>query len=90
MDSEKNGSWQVYLVRCADGSYYTGISTDVDRRVVEHNSSKRAARYTRVRRPVELVWCDTVADHSTALKYEARIKRMSRKQKEKLIAEHGE
>ena len=48
--------WHVYIVECADGTYYTGITTDVDRRINEHNYSFRSAKYTRSRRPVRLVY----------------------------------
>lgn len=73
-----------YLVRCADGSFYTGWTTDPERRVKEHNAG-RGARYTRAHRPVELVYVEELPDRSSALKREAQIKTYSHKRKEKLI-----
>ena len=78
--------WHVYLVRCADGSLYCGVSTDVEKRVVTHNLSKRGAKYTRSRRPVTLVWTKKVGTKSNALKEECRIKKMRKSDKEKMIA----
>ena len=77
--------WYVYIVECADGSLYTGISTDVDRRLLEHNYSLKAAKYTRSRRPVRLVWSKEAANRSEASKEEYKIKRLSRKKKLALI-----
>ena len=77
--------WYVYIVECADGSLYTGITKDVKRRLLEHNYSFKAAKYTRSRRPVRLVWSKEVADRSEASKEEYRIKRLKRKQKMELI-----
>lgn len=80
-------SWSVYIVRCADGSLYTGIATDVARRVEEHNASNLlAARYTRARRPVVLVYQEAVASRSAAGKREYELKQMSREEKEALAA----
>ncbi len=79
-------TWTVYIVRCADDTLYTGIAKDAARRAEEHNSNDLlGARYTRTRRPVALVYEDVVATRSDALKYEYRIKQMSRKEKEELI-----
>jgi len=77
--------WYVYIVECADGSLYTGITTDVKRRLLEHNYSFKSAKYTRSRRPVRLVWTKEVANRSEASKEEYRIKRLKRKQKLELI-----
>lgn len=74
----------VYLLRCADDTLYCGWSTDVERRVAEHNAG-RASRYTRSRLPVELVASFEVADRSEALREEARIKRLTREEKLRLI-----
>ena len=82
--------WYVYILECADGTYYTGITTDTERRVHEHNYSDiRGARYTRTRRPVKLVHCEDVLYRSEALKREVRIKKMTKAGKRKL-AEGGE
>ena len=72
--------WFVYVVRCADGSLYTGISTDVPARVAAHNAG-RGARYTRSRRPVELVHAERKKSQSTALRREADIKAWPRERK---------
>ena len=77
--------WYVYIVECADGSLYTGITTDVNRRLLEHNYSFKAAKYTRSRRPVRMIWTKEVSNRSEASKEEYRIKRLSRKNKLKLI-----
>jgi putative endonuclease len=74
----------VYLLRCADGSLYCGWTTDLGRRVRAHASGS-ASRYTRSRRPVELVFVAPVADRSAALREEARIKRLPRAGKLRLI-----
>ena len=77
-------TWKVYILRCCDGSLYTGITTDTTRRVREHNSGK-GAKYTRTRRPIELVYQEDCADHSHALRRELEIKALSRDKKLKLI-----
>lgn len=85
-----NKRWQVYIVRCADGTLYTGVAVDVTRRVAEHNGAgKRAARYTRARRPVTLVYQASAASRSAACKREYRIKQLSRREKLRLIAAAG-
>ena len=74
------------MVRCADRSLYTGIATDVDRRVEEHNSTGNlGAKYTRARQPVNLVYSETVESRSEASKREYKIKKMTKSAKEKLI-----
>ena len=79
-------SYSLYIVECADGTYYTGIATDVQRRILEHNGTKpKGARYTSARRPVALVYEAAFATRSEALKEEARIKRLTREQKQALI-----
>ena len=77
-------SWHVYMVRCADDSLYTGCTNDLDRRVAAHNSGK-GARYTRSRRPVQVVWTVRVKDKSAALSREAKVKQLSRVQKLALV-----
>ena len=72
--------YYVYMVRCADGTLYTGSTTDPQRRVRTHNAG-RGARYTRARRPVELVWLEEAESWSTALRREAEIKRLPRSTK---------
>ncbi len=78
-------AYSVYIVRCSDSTYYTGIATDVKRRVQEHNTSPKGARYTRTRRPVTLVYTEEHPDRSSASKREYAIKRMTRTEKQKLI-----
>lgn len=78
--------WYVYIVRCRDNSLYTGIARDLERRLTEHNEGNRGARYTRSRRPVELVYQETHPDRSTALRREYEIKQLSARQKRVLIA----
>lgn len=76
----------VYIVQCADGSLYTGITTDVERRLVEHNDDDiKSAKYTKNRRPVDLVYCKECGNRSSATKEEIRIKKLTRQQKERLI-----
>ena len=84
-------TWSVYIVRCADGSLYTGIATDVARRVEEHNANNLlAARYTRARRPVVLVYQEAAASRSAAGRREYELKQMSREEKEALAAGRGD
>lgn len=75
----------VYMVRCADGSLYTGWTTDVERRVAQHNAG-RGGRYTRSRRPVTLVFQEEFLDRSAAMRREREIKQLDREHKERLIA----
>ena len=77
--------WYVYILRCGDGSLYTGISDDVLRRLAAHRAGK-GAKYTRGRGPLELVYTQALPDKSAALRREAEIKRLRREEKEKLIA----
>jgi len=80
-------SWTVYVVRCADGTLYTGIATDLARRIGEHNGNGAlAAKYTRSRRPVTLVYSEAAPTRAAAAKREHQIKRLSRAQKEGLAA----
>jgi len=80
-------AWSVYVVRCADGSLYTGIARDVNRRVAEHSNSNRlASRYTRARRPVTLVYEEAAASRAAASAREHAIKRLGRREKEALVA----
>ncbi len=78
------GWWYVYMVRCRDGSLYTGATNDVEKRVEAHNAGK-GARYTRPRRPVLLVWARRLRDKSNALSLEARLKQLTRAEKTQLV-----
>ena len=77
-------TWKLYMLRCCDGSLYTGITTDLEKRIGAHNAGK-GAKYTRGRGPLELVYREICGDHSAALKREAAIKRLTREQKQALI-----
>ena len=84
MARRSGNKWFVYLLRCADGTLYTGITKDVSRRCQQHNAGT-ASRYTRSRLPIALVYQESKASQSLALKREAAIKAMSRLEKESLI-----
>jgi putative endonuclease len=71
----------VYILQCCDGTLYTGITSDLERRIKEHNNSKLGAKYTKARRPVELIYSKEFTDRSTALIEEARIKKLPRDKK---------
>ena len=75
----------VYMVLCSDNTLYTGITTDLERRITEHNTSDKGAKYTKARRPVSLVYSEEYADRSTASKREYAIKKMTKSNKEILI-----
>lgn len=76
--------WNVYVLRCADGSLYTGIATDVKRRIGEHELGRRGSKYLRGRGPLELVYVRSIGDRSVATRIEQGIKRLSKSQKEDL------
>ena len=77
-------TWKLYILRCGDGTLYTGITTDVEKRLEAHRTGK-GAKYTRGRGPLELVYREECGDHSAALKRELEIKKLPREEKEKLI-----
>ena len=79
-------SYSVYILRCADGSLYTGIALDVPRRLEEHRNGVRGAKYLRGRLPVELVYECVAGERGDALRLEHRVKQMSKSEKELLIA----
>ena len=76
--------WYLYILRCGDGTLYTGITTDVEARLEAHRSGN-GAKYTRGRGPLELVYREECEDHSQALKRELAVKAMSREEKQNLI-----
>jgi len=78
--------WFVYVVRCADRTLYTGVTTDAERRIAEHNDG-RGARYTRSRAPVALVYLERAKDRGAALRREHEIKRMPAAEKKAMVAE---
>lgn len=77
--------WWIYIIQCKDKTFYTGITTDLKRRVNEHNNSPLGAKYTRGRRPIKLVYSKKFKNKSLAAKEENKIKKLSRKEKIKLI-----
>lgn len=76
--------WYLYILRCRDGSLYTGITTDIDKRLAVHRSGK-GAKYTRGRAPLELVYQEECGSHSDALKREYAVKNLTRQEKEQMI-----
>lgn len=79
--------WYLYILRCRDGSLYTGITTDVEKRLEAHRCGK-GAKYTRGRGPLELVCREECGDHSAALKREIEIKKLEKMQKLLLISQY--
>lgn len=87
---QKSSQYFVYIVRCADGTFYTGKTNDIEKRLREHNGEKtKGAKYTRARRPVELVYFEEYSSNSSAMTREAEIKKLRREGKEKLIKKPG-
>jgi putative endonuclease len=85
--AEPDSGWQVYILRCADGTLYTGIARDLVRRLAQHNGERAGGpRYTRGRRPVRLLWSCGAGSRGEALAREAAIKRLSRAGKLRLVA----
>lgn len=81
-------SWYLYILRCSDGSLYTGITTDVEKRLQAHRSGK-GAKYTRGRGPLELVYREECGSRSDASKREWQIKQLTREEKQNLIRQQG-
>ena len=79
-------TWFIYIVRCADDTLYTGITTDLERRITEHNTDKKGAKYTRARRPVELVYHEPLDNRSEASIRESEIKKLTSEKKRQLIS----
>ena len=77
-------NWTVYIARCRDGSLYTGVTTDPERRLVEHNSGRGGA-YTRSKGPLVIVYTEMATDRSEAQRRERAIKRLTRTEKEELV-----
>ncbi len=77
-------SWELYILRCGDGTLYTGIARDAEKRLEVHRSGK-GAKYTRGRGPLQIVYRERCPDHGTALRREYAIKQLSRDEKERLI-----
>ena len=82
--------WYVYFLRCSDNSLYAGITTDLHRRLFEHNNSnKLGAKYTRVRRPVELVYSENLPNRKSASQREYQLKQLKKSAKEKLVISYS-
>ncbi len=81
-------TWTLYILRCGDGSLYTGITTDLNRRLEAHRAGT-GAKYTRGRGPLTLVYAELCTDHSQALRRECQIKALTRSEKEALICEEN-
>jgi len=83
-DENPSVAWRVYILRCADGTLYTGSTNNLTARLLKHNAG-RGAKYTRGRLPVQCIYFETEKDRSAALKREASLKRLTRKEKDFLI-----
>lgn len=80
-----SADFSLYIVRCADGALYTGIATDVEKRIAEHAAGVRGAKFLRGRGPLEIVFTETVGDRASALRLEYRVKRLTRAQKLEIV-----
>lgn len=78
--------WYIYILECSDGSLYTGVTTDLERRLHEHNHSPRGARYTRARRPLNLVYREPAESRAEACRREWEIKQLGASAKQRLIS----
>lgn len=87
MKTKKENSWYFYVLLCSDNSLYAGITTNLKRRLNEHNSNSKGAKYTKTRRPVELVYQLEFPDRSSASKAEYGFKSLNRKMKMEIINE---
>ena len=87
--AKKKQNWVMYVLRCSDGSLYAGITTDLKRRVHEHNSTRKGAKYTRSRRPVHVAYSHRCKSRAEAMVSEDGFKRMSKERKELFIEEFG-
>ncbi len=80
--------WYTYMVRCRDRTLYTGITKDLEKRLNDHNTGRNGARYTRSRRPVQLVYQEKFSSRSAAARREYQLKQMSRAEKQKIMQDH--
>jgi putative endonuclease len=83
-------TWWVYFLRCNDNSLYAGVTTDITRRIAEHNNSKLGAKYTRARRPVTLAYLEEADNKSLACKREYQIRHLTKVKKEELVSKYGQ
>jgi len=84
-EQNKTKTWWIYLLRCSDNSLYAGVTTDIDRRIDEHNNSKLGAKYTRAKRPVHLAYLEESDSRSNACKREYQIRHLTKLKKEQLV-----
>jgi len=89
-EQNKTSTWWVYLLRCNDNSLYAGVTTDIHRRIGEHNNSKLGAKYTRARRPVSLAYLEEASNKSLACKREYQVRHLTKPQKEKLVNKYNQ
>lgn len=82
---KRKGVHFVYIVECSDGTYYTGYTNDLEKRIKEHNDGERGAKYLRGKLPIELVWYKQYRYYKRALQAERRIKQLSHRQKQELV-----
>jgi putative endonuclease len=82
---KKNQDWFVYILQCSDKTLYTGVTTDIERRIEEHNTGNKGAKYTAARRPVKLLYSEQLDSRSEAQQREHQIKSLTRQQKQQLI-----
>ncbi len=82
-------SYFVYILECSDKTLYTGIATDVARRLDEHNNSDKGAKYTKIRRPLKLVYSEESENRSSASKREYEIKKLTREKKLELVSSYS-
>ncbi len=85
LDKKAEVIWSIYLIRCNNGSLYTGITTDVTRRFIEHSSSPKGSKYLRGKEPLELVFQQSIGSRSEASILESEVKKMVRSDKEKIL-----
>ena len=85
MEKKDSETWHVYMVECSDGTLYTGITNDLEKRIAAHNSGRAGARYTRSRRPVKLAYSEQVQSKAAAARLEYHIKRLPRARKKQLV-----
>jgi putative endonuclease len=86
MMKKVDSAFVVYMLECADGTFYIGSTNNLDKRLHQHNYLKSGAHYTKIRRPVQLAYSEQCADYATARSREAALKRMTRNEKQQLIA----
>ncbi len=89
MNSKKSSTWTVYIIEAESGKLYTGITTDPERRLKEHMSGKKGARYFRLSKPVKIIYRESFPDRSSASIREAQIKKMKRSEKLYLAGQAG-